>query len=95
MCEICKLVQRAVRGEIPKEQIYHLHDYFIIMDAPDGKGKIVIYRTHKAAPLQMFIDTMADKAVELFPKLRIWYNSAHPPAHFHFKLKPLPKGAKR
>jgi len=95
MCEICKLVHSAVSGEIPQEQIYHLHDFFIIMDAPDGKGKLVIYRTHKADPLQMFINTMTDKAIELFPDLRIWFSSARPPAHFHFKLLPLPKGARR
>lgn len=92
---MCKLVHNAVSGEIPQEQIYHLHDFFIILDDPAGKGKLVIYRTHKADPLQMFINTMTNKAVELFPDLRIWFNSAHPPAHFHFKLLPLPKGAER
>lgn len=95
MCEQCKMVQRAVSGEIDSEHIHHLHDFFIIIDAPEGPDKLVIYRTHKHDPLQIFIDAMTDKAIELFPELRIWYNMAHPPAHFYFKLKPLPKGAER
>jgi len=95
MCEQCNLVHQAVTGEIDSEHIHHLHDFFVIIDDPDSDDKIVIYRTHKHDPLQIFINAMTDKAIELFPDLRVWYNSANPPGHFNFRMKPLPKGAKR